>query len=998
MPGYNHETEAEAASQAVARLPRVERDPVSCSRHPCVSNVAISQPIAMKLLRAAAFVLFVTPFAPVVAQVPVLGDSIGRDDRNFSFYSRGPYRAGVPRPEALLGYNVGELNTQFAQQELVLLAIADAARDRVAIETIGMTNERRTMRLFIVSAPENISRLESIRADLDRLADPRGLSQSEASALIERTPAVVWINESVHGNEAPGFENAMQTLYQLAASEEPATVSALRNTLVILNPSANPDGHERFAVWYNSVHVGAPESFALEHSEPWSIQGRYNHYRFDLNRDVMTTTQIEVQALVRAMNRWHPMVVIDQHGQTTNYFFPPTPAPTNPNLGPDLAKWMEIYGRGNATAFDRYGWMYYSRDVFDLYSPIYWDSWPSLTGAIGMTYETDCGGWKGILWRREDGSLCSFRDGIAKHFVTSMATIETTGERRAERVRDWHAFRQAAVNAGRTGEMKRVVLLPGKDPARAAELAATLMRSGIEVRLASEPFSSSRAHAYRDDSRSTRRFEAGAYVIDLAQPQGRAAKAVLEPAPDLDSDFARSQIEKLRRNLRRGENVQGEGYEFYDATAWSLPVTFGVEAYWTEDAPPVSGDLLRLPEEMAAPATPRVAGNRAVQRLPVSVSGGVTGQRRATAAYVFSPERSGAVRLAYQLLADGYRVAVSGQPMDAGGRRWPRGTYIVRAARNDSSLHARIERLAVESNVEVLGVGSAFSESGQFGIGSESVIDLAAPRVALVGDEGISQTSYGAVWWSLEHRYGVKFTPVSARFLAGGDLSQYNVIIVPSGSSGALGRLVGKDGADRLRAWMRSGGTLVTMGGATAWAASGSVDLTSARAVGSDADTTKLDATGIPGSAADTSDDDEEAVERDADDEDMLAVTSPLASNASPVGLPGAHFDVVLDRTHWLTQGYDQPRLTVMMEGSTFLKLSRRGANVAVFPAQGKFHRAGFIWPDNTERLLRNTAYVIEEPIGSGHLVAFAGEPWFRGWWRALDKLVMNAIVLGPGY
>ena len=951
----------------------------------------------MKTIRLAALLLLVAPPAAAGAQVPVLRDSIGRDDRNFSFYARGPYRAGVPRPETLLGYGVGELNTQFAQQERVLLAIADAARDRVAVETIGMTNERRPMRLFIVSAPENITRLESIRADLDRLADPRGLSSAEAAALIERSPAVVWINESVHGNEAPGFENAMQTLYQLAASEEPATLAALRNTLVILNPSTNPDGHERFAVWYNSFHVGAPEAFALEHSEPWSIQGRFNHYRFDMNRDVMTTTQVEVQNLVRAMNRWHPMVAVDQHGQTTNYFFPPTAEPMNPNLGGDFRKWMEIYGRGNAAAFDRYGWMYYSRDVFDFYGPFYWDSWPSLTGAIGMTYETDCGGWKGILWRRDDGSLCSFRDGIAKHFVTSMATIETTGARRADRVRDWHAFRRSAVEAGRTGRMKRVVLLPGNDPARAGELAAALLRSGIEVRRASQPFSSSRAHAYRDGSRGSRRFEAGAYVIDLAQPQGIAAKAVLEPSPDLDTDFARAQIEKLGRNLRRGENVSGEGYEFYDVTAWSLPVTFGVEAYWTEDASPVSGELLALPAAPMPPATPRAGGPRPVEPLPAPVSGGIVGQRRATAAYVFSPERSGALRLAYQLLSDGYRVAVSTPPIEAGGRRWPRGSYIVRVARNDSSLHARIERLAAENNVEVMGVGSAFAEAGQFGIGSESVQDLPAPRVALVGDEGISQTSYGAVWWSLEHRYGVRFTPVPLRALAGGDLSQFNVIIIPSGSSGAMNRLVGKDGADRLRNWMRGGGTLVTMGGSTAWAAGSGADLTSARAVGSDADTTRLDTTGIPGTATDT-------IERDDDGDfeegrdDLLAVTSPLASNATPVDLPGSHFDVVLDRTHWLTQGYEVPRMTVMMQGSTFLKLSRRGANVAVFPERGDFHRAGFIWPDNTERFLRNTAYVIEEPIGGGHLVAFAGEPWFRGWWRALDKLVMNAVVLGPGY
>ena len=87
-----------------------------------------------------------------------------------------------------------------------------------------------------------------------------------------------------------------------------------------------------------------------------------------------------------------------------------------------------------------------------------------------------------------------------------------------------------------------------------------------------------------------------------------------------------------------------------------------------------------------------------------------------------------------------------------------------------------------------------------------------------------------------------------------------------------------------------------------------------------------------------------------------------------------------------------------MLEGSNFLTLSKEGANVAVFPASGPLHRAGFAWPQNTERLLRNTALLVEEPVGDGHVVLFANEPLFRGWWRALDKLVLNAIVLGPGY
>jgi hypothetical protein len=907
-----------------------------------------------------------------------------RDDRAFSFYDRGPYRPNVPRPESILGYEVGAMNTQYSAQERTLLAIAEAAPDRVRVQEFGSTYERRTMRLFIVSSPENIQRLDAIRGDLDRIADPRGVPAAELDAVAGRLPVVVWINESVHGNESPGFETVMQTLYQLAASEEPATLEALRNAIVILNPSSNPDGHERFTVWYNSINVAHPNPGAMEHREPWSVQGRFNHYRFDLNRDVMTTTQREAQALVRAMLQWHPMVAVDQHGQTTNYFFPPAARPVNENLGAEAGKWLTIFGRGNADAFDRYGWMYYVRDVFDLYGPFYWDTWPGLTGATGMTYETDGGGWKGIRWRREDGTILTFRDGIAKHYVSALATIQTAATHRAERVRDYLAFRQAAVNEGRTGRMKRVVLVPGQDPGRAAELAATLVRSGIEVRRAESPFASARAHAYADDAVAQRRFEAGAYVIDLAQPQGRMAKAFLEPVTRLDSLFAREQVDRYRRNLLRASAA--EGYEFYDVTAWSLPIAFGVESYWTEDAPPVAGELLRLPdEEPALPQAQREAARMGAAAPGAGVPVGVVRGGPARSAYVFTSERNGAPRLAYQLMRSGVRMSIATQPIEAGGRQWPRGTYIVRVGRNDSTLHRRIDSLARTSGVDVTGVESAFTNDGQFGIGSEIVVSLDLPKVGILGDDGVSQTAYGALWWTFERRYGIDFLPLTYGYLSGGDLSELNVIIVPDASPGALNARLGKSGADRLRDWVRSGGTLITMGAASAWAAREDVNLTSARAVGAgDA----KDTTGI-GSAVDTA-------RRQASTDPLVPARSPSANNASPVFLPGSHFDVALDRTHWLTFGYEQPRLTVLMAGSTFLTLSKEGTNVGVFPQTGPLHRSGWIWPDNTERLLRGTAFLIEEPLGRGHVVLFVNEPFFRGWWRALDRLVLNAVVLGP--
>jgi hypothetical protein len=609
----------------------------------------------------------------------------------------------VPRPEALLGYRLGDRNTQYAEQERVLLAIARAAPDRVRVEEIGATHEGRRMRVYVVSSAENVARLDAVRADLARLADPRTLGAADAAALAARTPAVVWISESVHGNESPGFETGMQLLYQLAASEEPATLAALRGAVVVINPSSNPDGHERFAVWYNSVARSDPANDAAEHREPWSIQGRYNHYRFDMNRDLIASTQPEVQAIMRGMLRWHPQVAVDQHGQVSTYFFPPAAAPVNQNIGPASEKWLTAIGRANAAAFDRYGWQYFVRDQFDLYYPGYYDTWPSLTGATGMTYETDGGGWKGLLWRREDGSLLSFRDGIAKHWVAAMATIEATAARAAERLTDYAAYRRAAVDAGRAGPMRQVVIVPGADPQRAAELAAALVRAGVEVRRADAQFSSGRAHAYGAGSlpnapAGARTFAAGAYVVDLAQPQGRLARAVLEPAPALDPQFARRQQERFRRNQRRGEAGFTEDPEFYDITAWSLPVAFGVEAYWTEDAGGARGELLRdpaaalpgpglaeapaaepgaltpapfaaRPTALAGPAAgPYAAGALGATAggdlLPAPVDGGIAaGANGATAArataLLFGPERTGATRLAFQLLAAGYRVGVA---------------------------------------------------------------------------------------------------------------------------------------------------------------------------------------------------------------------------------------------------------------------------------------------------------------------------------------------------
>src|SRR3990172_8007410 len=199
--------------------------------------------------------------------------------------------------------------------ERVVQAIAQAAPDRVRVMTYGRSEERRTLYLIAVSSPENIRRLDEIRAQTARLADPRTTAPADAQAIIQGLPATGWLNYPKDGNEGPALEAAIQVLWQWAASSEPATLGILRNAVVLINPAHNPESHERFVAWYNAFGTGAADHAAIEHDAPWGMSTNNNHYQIDLNRDALALSQRETQAIARAVLAWHPQVFVDHHGE-----------------------------------------------------------------------------------------------------------------------------------------------------------------------------------------------------------------------------------------------------------------------------------------------------------------------------------------------------------------------------------------------------------------------------------------------------------------------------------------------------------------------------------------------------------------------------------------------------------------------------------------------------------------------------------------------------------
>jgi hypothetical protein len=331
-----------------------------------------------------------------------------------------------------------------------------------------------------------------------------------------------------------------------------------------------------------------------------------------------------------------------------------------------------------------------------------------------------------------------------------------------------------------------------------------------------------------------------------------------------------------------------------------------------------------------------------------------------------------------RLLGEGFRVSVATRPITADATGYPRGTFVVRLQRNSDALHERIVALARETGARVTAVRSAFPDSGQFGIGSETVVAVRAPRILLAAGEGIDQTAFGSVWFYFDRELGIPVTPVNLETLANADLGDYNVLIIPSGTASRMWRELGEAGAARLKQWVESGGAVVGFGAA--------VDLLGRKEVG---------LTTVREFTADTT------AAKDTTLSDAMRPAPPLVSpsatgGAAPEQVPGAIFRATLDRTHWLTAGYERDQLPVFLETSRFLKPSEKGANPVVFTGTD-LALAGFTWPNNTEKLLRNSAWAATETVGSGSVVVFAENPVYRGFWRGPAKLLTNAVLFAPG-
>ncbi len=759
-------------------------------------------------------------------------------------------------------------------------------------------------------------------------------------------PAVVWLVHAVHGNEISSPDAALALAHHLlAAQDDPGVDLVRREAIVLIDPLQNPDGRARFLASNALGRAARPdaEPASAEHDEPWP-GGRGNHYLFDMNRDWFAQAQPETRGRLRFFLDWYPHVTVDLHemGGDSTYYFAPPARPLNPYFSRAQQDWLDSFGRAIAERFDAAGEAYFVREVFDSFYPGYGESWPMGHGAVGMTFEQASA--RGLVWRREDGTSLTYLDGIHNHFRAALATALTAARGREKLLRDYLEFRRAAVRDGEQGPVRQYVLVPGPDPDRARRLADLLVAQGIEVRrLAAEARSGERV------------FPAGSFVVPLAQPAGRLARNLLDPRVSMDEAFVKEQDRRRKKRL---------DYEIYDVTGWSLPLAFDVECVALAAA--LGG------EERPYAPVPASAVAHAAAKVAWLMPWGT-----ATAATVA------------EALQDGLKVRVAGGGFRLAGRAWPAGTAIVRVAENPPDAGERLHRIARAHGAFVAAADSGYVEEG-VSLGSGRVRFLEKPRVLLAWDRPTSSQSAGWARWVLERRYGQPVSAVRVSALRRVDLARYDVVVLPSGdyADAIKPGLVAK-----LRAWVEAGGTLVALGEAARWLTRDKVELlatrTELRDGRPDVEPSEDDAKKDKGPSA---------KDKDAKPEPFDLEKAIQPERERPDAVPGAQLRVVLDPEHWLSAGSDGEIHAIVESQRVFspLKLDK-GTNVGVYAEKGEVVGSGLVW-DDARDLLAQKAFLMHQPTGDGHVVAFAEDPNYRGFAESTELLFMNAVLLGPAY
>ena len=662
----------------------------------------------------------------------------------------------IKSPDEFLGYALGDRFTRH-HRVVEYFNYVDELSPTVKVTQYGETNEHRPLIYAIIASPENFANLEQIRQD--NLKRAGALDGSPSNNKV----ALVWLSYNVHGNEASSIEASMKTLYELVNSDNAKTKEWLKNTVIIMDPCINPDGRDRYANFYNQYGNSPANSSgdAKEHREPWP-GGRANHYLFDLNRDWAWLTQKESKARIKIYNEWLPHVHVDFHEQGYNspYYFAPAAEPFHEVISNWQREFQTMIGRNHAKYFDEQGWLYFTKERFDLYYPSYGDTYPTYSGAIGMTFEQGGGGYGGLSITTPEGDPLTLKDRLTHHHTTGLSTIEITSQNANRVVDEFEKY--AKENLNNPASPYKTYVIKGDNPAdKIIQLTRWFDSHSIKY---GHPSASkaSRGFDYQTQSTSNVNVSAEDIVISIYQPKSRFITTLFEPQSKL-SDSAT-----------------------YDITTWNLMYNYDLKGYaLTERINPA--------KEFKA----KVVDNASVMAKPY--------------AYIFKYETLRDVEFLSTLLNKKFKVRSSEKAFTVGGQSFEPGTLIVTRRNNESmaDFDTAIKALANDKGRKIYTSTTGFVDKGK-DFGSGSVAYLKAPSVAVLFGDQTSSLSAGEIWSFFEQELQYPITQIGTEYFKSVDLSKYDVLIVPEGRY----RMFDEGTLTDISTWVSGGGRLIVIANA----------------------------------------------------------------------------------------------------------------------------------------------------------------------------------------
>lgn len=667
----------------------------------------------------------------------------------------GYAQSQLQSPEQFLGYQLGDRFTRH-HRVVEYFKHVDEAMANVKVTQYGETYEHRPLIYAVIASAENFANLEQIRTD--NLKRAGALEGSPSANKI----AIVWLSYNVHGNEANSMEASMKTLYELVNPANAKTKEFLKNTVVIIDPCINPEGRDRYANFYNQYGNFPPNSSgdAKEHREPWP-GGRANHYLFDLNRDWAWETQIESQSRIKVYNEWLPHVHVDFHEQGHNnpYFFAPAAEPLHEVISSWQREFLNTIGRNNAKYFDEQGWLYFTKEVFDLYYPSYGDTYPTYSGAIGMTYEQGGGGYGGLTITTKEGDPLTLKDRLTHHFTTGISTVEITSQNAAKVVDEFEKYGKDNLSAP-AAPYKTYVIKGDNNPDKINQITKWMDTHLIKY---GHPSAGKPAKGFDYQTQTSASFNLTTddIVINVYQPKSRFITTLFEPQSKLNDSAT------------------------YDITAWNLMYNYDLKAY-----------ALNERINVGKAFTPKTVDNSSVAAKPY--------------AYIFKYEGLRDVEFLAALLQKNVKVRTMTKAFTLSGQNFEAGTLLVTRRNNESiaDFDNLVQSLAKEKGRKIYTTTTGFVDKGK-DFGSGYVNYIKAPKVAALFGEQTSSLSSGEIWHFFEQQLHYPITQIGTEYFKSVDLKKYDVLIVPEGYNY---RILDEATLDQISSWVSAGGRLIVIG------------------------------------------------------------------------------------------------------------------------------------------------------------------------------------------